>query len=337
MKEHVRKLGQRASAKAKQDRADEYACRLFGTVLHRMSGDLSLNEIARRLNKRKIPSASGKTGAWTARAVQNIYNRVERMNNEMFPADRPLSDSARELWRRLNNPTPEEIRADLEAYDEEMDDWHQAMKRGMMMPKPAPPVFCEQALDDDDEGTEADRAKRQEERQRQRAYAESVLADLERKRAKEWAALSPEEQRSCLEEQDAKENEMRLLKGFGPLTYEEFRRKEELFKILGENLMNTSPEIHALREEWRRLERRRESPEEHERRIKIARRNQIAFLARSVYPLTMEERLARVNRALERSWRKMGFPFGRTVSIEELEAVLAEEGAKERELEKGLD
>jgi hypothetical protein len=73
MKEAVRKKGREASAKAKQARADAFAAEMEKR-LSRYAGQ-SLNAIARSLNAKHVPTASGK-GSWTAKAVSNVRARI---------------------------------------------------------------------------------------------------------------------------------------------------------------------------------------------------------------------------------------------------------------------
>jgi hypothetical protein len=92
VQEDVRKKGREASAKAKQARADAFALEMQG----RLSGyaGYSLSSIARDLNAKRVPTASGK-GSWTAKAVSNLQARISALHQNV-PGK---SEEEAVLWR----------------------------------------------------------------------------------------------------------------------------------------------------------------------------------------------------------------------------------------------
>jgi len=65
--------GRIAGVKARQNKADEFAKDVL-PIINEFKG-MSLHKIAAELNDRKILTARGKTGSWTASAVKNVLNR----------------------------------------------------------------------------------------------------------------------------------------------------------------------------------------------------------------------------------------------------------------------
>jgi DNA invertase Pin-like site-specific DNA recombinase len=65
--------GRIAGVKARQNKADEFAKDVL-PIINEFRG-MSLHKIAAELNDRKILTARGKTGSWTASAVKNVLNR----------------------------------------------------------------------------------------------------------------------------------------------------------------------------------------------------------------------------------------------------------------------
>lgn len=68
--------GRKAGVKAIKSRADDFARDRIVRISPLLEQDLSLNQIARVLNQEGILTASGKAGAWTARSVKNVIERV---------------------------------------------------------------------------------------------------------------------------------------------------------------------------------------------------------------------------------------------------------------------
>lgn len=62
--------------KARQNKADEFAAKVSPIIQEFVGNDLSLNQIARELNKRDILTARGQIGRWTPTAVKNVIARV---------------------------------------------------------------------------------------------------------------------------------------------------------------------------------------------------------------------------------------------------------------------
>jgi len=68
--------GSKNSIEARKKKADLFAEQIAPILKEHMSNGLSLNSIASKLNQQSMLTARGKTGAWTARAVKNILNRL---------------------------------------------------------------------------------------------------------------------------------------------------------------------------------------------------------------------------------------------------------------------
>lgn len=68
--------GRILGVKARQIKANEFATKVFGTIKAFIDQEMSLNQIARELNKKGILTARGKEGRWTATAVNNILKRT---------------------------------------------------------------------------------------------------------------------------------------------------------------------------------------------------------------------------------------------------------------------
>jgi len=60
---------------ARQKKADEFAEKVTPIIKDHVSEGLSLNQIARELNKANILTARGKAGSWTPTAVKNVLTR----------------------------------------------------------------------------------------------------------------------------------------------------------------------------------------------------------------------------------------------------------------------
>ena len=68
--------GRVESLKSRLSKADEFARRRYPHISQLQQEGLSLQAIARHLNSEGVLTASGKDGAWTARAVKNVLGRV---------------------------------------------------------------------------------------------------------------------------------------------------------------------------------------------------------------------------------------------------------------------
>lgn len=61
---------------ARQMKADEFAKNISPVIQGHLHNGMSLNQIARELNRTKILTPRGKTGSWTPTAVKNILKRL---------------------------------------------------------------------------------------------------------------------------------------------------------------------------------------------------------------------------------------------------------------------
>jgi hypothetical protein len=63
---------------ARQEKADAFAREVY-LIMKEMNGQRGhrLRKIARELNDRRILTARGKVGSWTATAVRNVFDRIE--------------------------------------------------------------------------------------------------------------------------------------------------------------------------------------------------------------------------------------------------------------------
>jgi DNA invertase Pin-like site-specific DNA recombinase len=69
--------GRACGMRARISKADEFARRRYPDIARLRGDGLSLCAVARQLNSEGVPTARGKRGAWTARAVKNVVERVE--------------------------------------------------------------------------------------------------------------------------------------------------------------------------------------------------------------------------------------------------------------------
>jgi len=72
------KRGRKAGVAAIKNRADSFARDCIGRINQLKSNGKSLNAIAATLNREGILSSTGKSNAWTARAVKNVIDRAGR-------------------------------------------------------------------------------------------------------------------------------------------------------------------------------------------------------------------------------------------------------------------
>ncbi|ABK97910.1 recombinase family protein [Pelobacter propionicus] len=68
--------GSKNSLHVRIQKADKFANQVVPIIQEHIVNKLSLNQIAHELNSASILTARGKVGAWTARAVRNVLNRI---------------------------------------------------------------------------------------------------------------------------------------------------------------------------------------------------------------------------------------------------------------------
>jgi len=67
--------GRKLGVQARVQKADTFAVETVPTIKNYLEQGMSLNQIARELNRTNILTARGKTGAWTPTAVRNVLMR----------------------------------------------------------------------------------------------------------------------------------------------------------------------------------------------------------------------------------------------------------------------